>query len=195
MPCGKWFTCLYHRKNYTETLAIENVSKSQRSYLLITNDVIFIDLSSFLETKSQFARDDPAFLVLLIVCLFGKHFIRIAANLSLNHFECLFLLYSSVTSIGFTWTLNLSFGQTLYCIAYILIVDFILAGIISTTITWFIANRYLRQNLNEADVEWGYSFDVHTNAFFPPLILLHFVQLIFFNSEFQSTFLCIEIHW
>lgn len=26
----------------------------------------------FTETKSQFARDDPAFLVLLILCLFGK---------------------------------------------------------------------------------------------------------------------------
>lgn len=55
-----------------------------------------------------------------------------------------------------------------------------------TTMTWFLANRYLRQNANEADVEWGYSFDVHTNAFFPPLVLLHFVQLIFYNSEFRA---------
>lgn len=48
---------------------------------------------------------------------------------------------------------------------------------------WLLANRYLRQNANEADVEWGYSFDVHMNAFFPPLVLLHFVQLIFFNGK------------
>lgn len=89
----------------------------------------------------------------------------------------------AVTSIGFTWTLDLTFGQTLHCIAYIVIVDFILFGIAATTFTWLISNRYLRQNPNEADVEWGYSWDVHLNAFFPPLVLLHFVQLVFFNSK------------
>lgn len=93
----------------------------------------------------------------------------------------------TVTSIGFTWTLNLTFGQTMYCIAYIVFVDFILAGIAVTTFTWLFSNRYLRQNANEADVEWGYSFDVHMNAFFPPLVLLHFVQLVFFNSKYTKT--------
>lgn len=78
----------------------------------------------------------------------------------------------------------MTFGQTIYCIAYILIVDFIVAGIIVTTLLWIVANRYLRQNAHEADIEWGYSFDVHMNAFFPPLVLLHFVQLIFFNGKF-----------
>lgn len=89
----------------------------------------------------------------------------------------------TVTSIGFTWTLDLTFGQTIYCIAYCVVVDFIFVGVIVTTFTWILANRYLRQNTHEADVEWGYSFDVHMNAFFPPLVLLHFVQLMFFNSK------------
>lgn len=32
------------------------------------------------------------------------------------------------------------------------------------------------------DVEWGYSFDVHLNAFSPPFLLLHFFQLFFYNG-------------
>ena len=44
-----------------------------------------------------------------------------------------------------------------------------------------ITNRYLRipgsSNIEHV-VEFGYSFDVHLNAFFPLLIILHMVQLI-----------------
>lgn len=98
---------------------------------------------------------------------------------------CFYFLFS-VTSIGFTWTLNLTFGQTFYCILYIVVVDFILAGLIVSTLTWIFTNRYLRERVTDADIEWGYCFDVHLNAFFPPLVLLHFVQLLFFNSEFLS---------
>lgn len=150
----------------------------------------------FSETKSQFARDDPAFLVLLILCIFGKGIIRLNAKFikNIDDSQCRWNVNICfnfvVTSIGFTWTLDLTFGQTLYCIAYIVFVDFILAGIVATTLVWLFANRYLRQNANEADVEWGYSFDVHMNAFFPPLVLLHFVQLIFFNSK-----LAFEVQW
>lgn len=95
--------------------------------------------------------------------------------------------FVSVTSIGFTWILDLTFRQTVHCIAYIIIVDFILVGIIMTTVFWLFANRYLRQNANEADVEWGYSFDVHMNAYFPPLVLLHFVLLVFFHSQYRNS--------
>ena len=33
------------------------------------------------------------------------------------------------------------------------------------------------------DVEWGYAFDVHLNAFFPLLMILHLFQLPFLNGE------------
>lgn len=109
------------------------------------------------ETKSQFARDDPAFLVLLVICL-------------------------CITSIGFAWTLSLSIGQSIYFLFYVVIVDFLFAGIIAATIFWAITNRFLRASQLDGDIEWGYSFDVHCNAFFPPLILLHFVQLFFYHG-------------
>ncbi|KAF3857175.1 hypothetical protein F7725_009034 [Dissostichus mawsoni] len=46
----------------------------------------------------------------------------------------------------------------------------------------FITNKYLlKQPGRNFDVEWGYAFDVHLNAFFPLLIILHFLQLFFIN--------------
>lgn len=52
------------------------------------------------------------------------------------------------------------------------------------TILWIFTNKYLRSSqILDSDVEWGYSFDVHLNAFFPPLMLLHFIQLFFYNGK------------
>ena len=33
------------------------------------------------------------------------------------------------------------------------------------------------------DVEWGYAFDVHLNAFFPLLMILHLFQLVFLHRK------------
>ncbi|PRD28138.1 UNVERIFIED_CONTAM: unc50-b [Trichonephila clavipes] len=82
------------------------------------------------QTKNQFARDDPAFLVLLGFWLI-------------------------VSSIGFAVVLKLQ----------------------------FISNRYLRKPVcKDQDVEWAYAFDVHLNAFFPLLIILHIFQLFFYHN-------------
>lgn len=64
-------------------------------------------------------------------------------------------------------------------------VDFLLAGVVSATIMWLISNKFLREPSSES-VEWGYSFDVHINAQFPPLIILHFVMLIFYKVLFSQ---------
>lgn len=45
------------------------------------------------------------------------------------------------------------------------------------------------------DVEWGYAFDVHLNALFPLLMVLHFFQLPLLQGEaslFVLTFLQID---
>lgn len=129
----------------------------QMVYLFVSPQKLYRNFSYRKQTKSQFARDDPAFLVLLILCV-------------------------CISSTAFTYTLDLSFSHTIYCIFYIVIVDFILVGIVVATASWLFTNRYLRQRVTDGDVEWGYCFDVHLNAFFPPLILLHFIQLLFFNT-------------
>ena len=49
----------------------------------------------------------------------------------------------------------------------------------------YVSNKYFRVNTHQ-DVEWGYAFDVHLNAFFPPLTILHFCQLFFYNGKFLT---------
>ena len=51
------------------------------------------------------------------------------------------------------------------------------------------ANRYLVMISRVGmDVEWAYSFDVHLNAFFPVLMILHCLQLFLINREFTFQF-------
>lgn len=80
---------------------------------------------------------------------------------------------------------HLGFYQTVYFILYVVFVDFLLVGVITATIMWLVTNHFMREP-NSENVEWGYSFDVHINAQFPPLIILHFVMLIFYKALFSQ---------
>jgi len=142
----------------------------QMIYLFISPQKVYRNFNYRKQTKAQFARDDPAFLVLLVVCL------------------CL-------TSLGFGWVLDLTFWQSISFIFYVVFVDCIFAGVIVATFFWIVTNRYLRSSQIEADIEWGYAFDVHLNAFFPPLMLLHFVQLLFYNWVIGLDFFYIKALW
>ncbi|GBP11672.1 Protein unc-50 homolog [Eumeta japonica] len=128
----------------------------QMIYLFIAPQKLFRNFSYRKQTKSQFARDDPAFLVLLIVWLI-------------------------LSSIGFAATLDFNFTKFMLLVLYIVFVDFIGVSLIVSTFFWYIANKYLGRDA-AADVEWGYAFDVHLNAFFPPIVFLHSFQLMLFHS-------------
>lgn len=52
----------------------------------------------------------------------------------------------------------------------------------------FVSNRYLRK-VTDQDVEWGYCFDVHLNAFFPLLMMLHVVLPLLFYGSFTKIFI------
>ena len=55
-----------------------------------------------------------------------------------------------------------------------------------------VTNKYLlKQPGKDYDVEWGYAFDVHLNAFYPLLVILHFLQLFFINREWGSVCVCV----
>lgn len=125
-------------------------------YLFIAPQKVYRNFHYRKQTKSQFARDDPAFLVLLVVSL-------------------------CVTSLAFAGVLGLTFARTLWFVFYVVFVDCIFAGIIVATFFWLVTNRFLRNSQLDPDIEWGYAFDVHLNAFFPPLVILHFFQLFFYG--------------
>lgn len=86
-----------------------------------------------------------------------------------------------VTSLAFAGVLGLTFARTLWFVFYVVFVDCIFAGIIVATFFWLVTNRFLRNSQLDPDIEWGYAFDVHLNAFFPPLVILHFFQLFFYG--------------
>ncbi|KAG6451310.1 hypothetical protein O3G_MSEX007056 [Manduca sexta] len=123
----------------------------QMVYLFISPQKVFRNFNYRKHTKSQFARDDPAFLVLLSVWLF-------------------------LSSICLGLALNLGPGKIALLVLFVVFVDFIGAGVMVSTFLWHVSNKYMRRDPDGPDVEWGYAFDVHINAFFPPLLLLHHIH-------------------
>ncbi|XP_067663385.1 protein unc-50 homolog [Haliotis asinina] len=104
-------------------------------------------------TKDQWARDDPAFLVLLSFWLLAS-------------------------SVGFVAVLGLSVVAFIKFFLWVVFLDCIGVGLVIATLLWFLTNRYMiTAPPRGQDVEWGYAFDVHLNAFFPLLLILHFFQL------------------
>uniref|UniRef100_A0A183CGV7 Protein unc-50 homolog n=1 Tax=Globodera pallida TaxID=36090 RepID=A0A183CGV7_GLOPA len=118
-----------------------------------------------IQAKDQWARDDPAFLVLLALSLLGS-------------------------SVLFALSLNLSFSSFCAFFLWAVFIDCIGIGLVVATTLWLVSNRYLRRSRDCDVVEWGYCFDVHLNAFFPLLVLLHVVlPLLFYGLiDYQNLF-------
>jgi UNC-50 family len=69
-------------------------------------------------------------------------------------------------------------------------VDFALVGLFIATSAWFLAKRFLKgrrtvgvssdviSGVGGEELEFGYCFDVHCNAFFPVFVLLYVVQYL-----------------
>lgn len=129
----------------------------QMFYLLVAPQKLSRVFRARKNFKSQYARDDPAFFILFASAL------------------CL-------TSIGFAVALGFGFLQFLTFLIMEIFVDCIGIGIVIATTLWYVTNRFLKPKSMPQDVEWGFAFDIHLNAFFPPLILLHFLLLIFYHS-------------
>lgn len=114
----------------------------------------------YTETKNQWARDDPAFVAVLVVLLLAS---SVAHSLALG---------------------PLSVGVTFALLAWHVLVDFLLVAACVATLAWLLCNRYLRvrggvhTHSLEQSVEWLYAFDVHCNAFFPLFLLLHVLQFL-----------------
>ena len=129
----------------------------QMLYLFIHPRRVYRNFHYRKQTRNQYSRDDPAFLVLLSLWL------------------CL-------SSIGFSIILKLSFVELLKFIVWGFFVDCIGSGLFIATVMWFVVNNFMlrRSHLNQ-DLEWGYAFDIHLNAYFPLLTIIQFFQMTFLN--------------
>nr|CDS33122.1 protein unc 50 [Hymenolepis microstoma] len=164
-------------------------------------------------TRNQWARDDPAFMILLIPWIF---------------------LSTSTYSI----LLNHSFFGWLKHLFWSIVFECIFSGLIVASFMWIISNRwmirgehlgivssgstsptifggpnrgtlnYMRHSSVASDdesinsdgsssyppvVEWAYAFDIHLNAFFSCFIFIHIIQLIFFYFTSGVTFVSVLI--
>lgn len=129
----------------------------QMLYLFISPQKVYRNFQYRKQTKDQFARDDPAFLVLLGLWLIGS-------------------------AVGFAIVLHIHFLGFLKFLLWVIFIDCVGVGIFVATLLWAISNKYLRKpTCRTEDVEWGYAFDVHLNAFFPLLVILHVFQLFFYH--------------
>lgn len=127
----------------------------QMLYLFVAPQKLIQLFKARKNSKSQYARDDPAFLVLFaaVLCVTSTCLAYFVLTLSFRHFF-LFLLY-------------------------VIFIDCIGIGLVIATFFWFVTNTFMKPKSNPQDVEWAYCFDIHLNAFFPPLVLLHFIELFF----------------
>jgi len=126
----------------------------QMLYLFISPQKVYRNFSYRKQSKNQYARDDPAFLVLLSLCLL-------------------------VTSIVYALILKKSFLGFLQFSLWSIFIDCIGIGAVVATVAWFVANKYFLV-CGDDQVEWGYCFDVHLNAFFPLLVILHGIGAIIY---------------
>eukprot|EP00090_Calanus_glacialis_P035128 TRINITY_DN60042_c0_g1_i1.p1 TRINITY_DN60042_c0_g1~~TRINITY_DN60042_c0_g1_i1.p1 ORF type:complete len:282 (-),score=41.78 TRINITY_DN60042_c0_g1_i1:77-922(-) len=130
----------------------------QMLYLFYKPQQVYRNFQYRKETKAQFARDDPAFLVLLSAWLI-------------------------ISSAGFSLVLGIHFWGFLKFLLYVIFVDMVGVGLVIATALWYISNTFLlKPGSRDQDVEWGFSFDIHLNAFFPILVILHFVQLFVYHA-------------
>ncbi|KAG2492622.1 hypothetical protein HYH03_009038 [Edaphochlamys debaryana] len=127
------------------------------------------------QTKNQWARDDPAFVVV-----------------------CCALV--AMASLAYCVTFGDTVAHTLVTMLSAVLVDFLLLGVAVATACWVITNRFLRKrNLHhhqvEQHVEWLYAFDVHCNSYFPLFLLLYVAQfllspLLLWRSFLSSALSC-----
>ncbi|KAI8980295.1 UNC-50 [Pilobolus umbonatus] len=130
----------------------------QMGYLLIAPRRVYRNIYYHKQTKNQWSRDDPAFIVLLVSLLIVS---------------------------GLLWgiTYHLGGAGVLKLMVRMIVIDFLLMGAMIATFTWYLSNKFLIQNTNaytlSQSVEWAYAFDVHCNSFVPVYLILYLVQLFF----------------
>ncbi|KAJ8087550.1 hypothetical protein PM082_006381 [Marasmius tenuissimus] len=133
----------------------------QLTYLCLAPRRVYRNVYFHKQTKNQWARDDPAILVLIGACL-------------------------GVAAIAWSLVYSFTFFEAFELIILMITRDFLLSGIVVATVIWFLSNRLLvplaptsqYTHISSSDsVEWAYAFDVHTNAFFPLFLTLYVAQL------------------
>ena len=142
---------------------------ARQMVLLVSAPSKVYELSKYRKsTRDQWARDDPAFLVLLFA----------------------FMLASSV-AYGIAFEMS-SLGEFALLFFYAFLQVFVLGAFVATA-TSTVANRRMRITDDahgvEQHVEWLYAFDIHANAMFPAWLILSVLQYLLLPVLLHTSYL------
>ncbi|XP_007042529.2 PREDICTED: protein unc-50 homolog isoform X2 [Theobroma cacao] len=140
----------------------------QMLHLCTAPKVVYQHTKYHKQTKNQWARDDPAFVVI-----------------------CSLLL--AVATVAYCAAYDHSAAHAVFVVISVLLFHFLLAGVFLATSCWSLTNAYLREeapnsHVVEQRVEWLYAFDVHCNSFFPMFVMLYahgFIPVLLSNLLFM----------
>eukprot|EP00929_Paragymnodinium_shiwhaense_P002795 TRINITY_DN103085_c0_g1_i1.p1 TRINITY_DN103085_c0_g1~~TRINITY_DN103085_c0_g1_i1.p1 ORF type:complete len:246 (+),score=36.95 TRINITY_DN103085_c0_g1_i1:153-890(+) len=144
---------------------------AQMIYLCVRPRQVYQLTSYRKQTKNQWARDDPAFVVVLVWFL-------------------------TVSAIAYGLALRLGGSGIIRVLIHFVGVQFAFCGAAIATFSWALCNKYLRvKSFHGVDqqLEWMYAFDIHCNSFFPLFIILYVVHYMMLPFLVQSSFLAMLV--
>lgn len=109
----------------------------QMLYLFTSPQKVYRNFHYRKQTKDQWARDDPAFLVLLSVWLCGEHFWWNMGRVwkwSLHRLDN--HVFSAVSTVGFGLVLEMGFVEMLKLWLWVVFIDCIGVGLLISTLMW-----------------------------------------------------------
>ena len=127
----------------------------QMLHLIISPKKVYRNIYHHKQTSNKWARDDPAFVIILVAMLL-------------------------VTAVFYAIAYQVYFSQFLFLCLYMVLVDFFLVGVIVASATYWFSNTHLigasAASIHSNQVEWAYCFDVHCNSFFPVFLCTYVIQ-------------------
>lgn len=110
----------------------------QMFYLFTSPQRVYRNFHYRKQTKDQWARDDPAFLVLLSIWLCGKNVTRAISSCANFYFffQFYFNNFFTVSTVGFGLVLDMGLLETLKLLLWVIFVDCIGVGLLISTVMW-----------------------------------------------------------
>ncbi|KAJ1860461.1 hypothetical protein LPJ73_001363 [Coemansia sp. RSA 2703] len=164
-------TALWQRLFHWRQLDIE-YALWQMLYLVVSPSRVYRNIYYHKQTKNQWARDDPSFMLLQVVGIL----VVTAA-------------YSVVYGVGVA-----GFGRAT---VGLLGVNYLAMGVLMATLTWTVANRWMARrggaHVSEQRVEWMFALDVHCNAFFMLFVPAYVVQFCFLPVVMRTSWMSLVV--
>mmetsp|Transcript_26724 Transcript_26724/g.74707 ORF Transcript_26724/g.74707 Transcript_26724/m.74707 type:complete len:248 (+) Transcript_26724:103-846(+) len=143
----------------------------QMIYLLLAPRKVYRAVSWHNHTKNQWARDDPAFVVVMVFFLaVGSLAFAVAFNAAESLFSMARIMFSTI------------------------LIDFFAVGFLISTVCWLLCNKFLVSGTGQGggqSVELMYAFDVHCNSFFPFFLVSYIIQFALLSVILNTSWLAL----